>query len=68
MKCSIRDIEAGDAAVAAERDRLQRADARPRGSVEQRDPFLRAPPKEPEPPGRVEMLNEGLREVEREGE
>lgn len=67
MKCSVNEIDAGNAAVTAERDRLQRVDAKPSG-VSRPDPFLRALPKVPEPPGRVEMLVEGLAEIERESE
>jgi len=67
VKCSMSEIDAGNAAVTAERDRLQLASTR-RNRAAQRDPFLLEPPEPPPPPGRVEMLVEGLREVEMEGE
>jgi len=66
VKCSIRAITAGDAAYAAEVEMLQVAPAgKPPADG---DPFLRVVPDAPREPSEVEMLLEGLREVERENE
>ncbi|KKN10476.1 hypothetical protein LCGC14_1036250 [marine sediment metagenome] len=68
MKCSVQSIAAGDAAYADELNRLQRRERAVGPRADHGDPLLRELPAKPRHPSEVEMLVEGLREMEMEGE